>query len=61
MAGLAQLPAWAAPAQALQGGLVLFWSLRNPEYPEKELRTASPVTALEFSKLSPMTLMLWLS
>ena len=42
--------------EALQGGLVLFWSLRNPEYPEKVLRTASPVTALEFSKLSPMTL-----
>jgi len=42
--------------EELQGGLVLFWSLRNPEYPEKVLRTASPVTALEFSKLSPMTL-----
>ena len=42
--------------EALLGGLVLFWSLRNPEYPEKVLRTASPVTALEFSKLSPMTL-----
>jgi hypothetical protein len=39
-----------------QGGLVLFWSLRNPEYPEKVLRTASPVTALEFSKKSPMML-----
>ena len=39
-----------------QGGLVLFWSLRNPEYPEKVLKTPSPVTALEFSRLSPMTL-----
>ena len=38
------------------GGLVLFWSLRNPEYPEKVLRTKRPVTALEFSKLSPMLL-----
>eukprot|EP00605_Chrysophyceae_sp_TOSAG23-4_P002671 GSChrysophyteH1.ASY1.ANO1.2947.1 assembled CDS len=37
-------------------GLVLFWSLRNPEYPEKVLRTPSPVTAMEFSRLSPMLL-----
>ena len=35
------------------GGLVLFWSLRNPDYPEKILRTPHPVTALNFSKLSP--------
>lgn len=42
--------------EPLQGGLVLFWSLRNPEYPEKLLKTASPVTALEFSRMSPMTL-----
>lgn len=35
------------------GGLVLFWSLRNPDYPEKILRTPFPVTALSFSKLSP--------
>lgn len=39
-----------------QGGLVLFWSLRNPDYPEKILRTKFPVTALAFSKLSPMIL-----
>lgn len=39
-----------------EGGLVLFWSLRNPEYPEKVLRTPRPVTALEFSRLSPMLL-----
>ena len=42
--------------EELQGGLVLFWSLRNPEYPEKVLRTPSPVTAMEFSRLSPMLL-----
>jgi WD40 repeat protein len=42
--------------EQLQGGLVLFWSLRNPEYPEKVLRTPSPVTAMEFSRLSPMLL-----
>ena len=35
------------------GGLVLFWSLRNPDYPEKILRTPHPVTALNFSQLSP--------
>ena len=34
----------------------MFWSLRNPDYPEKILRTAQPVTALDFSKLNPMTL-----
>lgn len=38
------------------GGLVLFWSLRNPDYPEKILRTPQPVTALDFSKQHPMTL-----
>ncbi len=38
------------------GGLVLFWSLRNPDYPEKILRTPFPVTSLEFSKLNPMIL-----
>jgi dynein intermediate chain 4, axonemal len=42
--------------EELSGGLVLFWSLRNPDYPEKILRTPYPVTALEFSKLSPMIL-----
>ena len=42
--------------EELQGGLVLFWSLRNPEYPEKVLRTNSPVSALQFSKASPMLL-----
>ena len=48
------------PGEALdeekQGGLVLFWSLRNPDYPEKILRTSQPVTALDFSKQHPMTL-----
>lgn len=39
-----------------QGGLVLFWSLRNPDFPEKILRTNHPVSALDFSKLNPMIL-----
>lgn len=38
------------------GGLVLFWSIRNPEYPEKILRTPFPVTSLDFSKLNPTVL-----
>lgn len=42
--------------EQLRGGIVLFWSLRNPEYPEKILRTPHPVTAVDFSVLSPMTL-----
>jgi len=44
--------------EQLLGGLVLFWSLRNPEYPEKILRTPYPVTALDFSISSPMLLAL---
>jgi hypothetical protein len=44
--------------EQLQGGLVLFWSLRNPEYPEKILRTPHPVTALDFSITSPTLLAL---
>merc|ERR1711871_1444683 len=42
--------------EELSGGLVLFWSLRNPEYPEKILRTKQPVTSLDFSRFSPMLL-----
>lgn len=42
--------------EELAGGLVLFWSLRNPEYPEKILRTKHPVTSLDFSRFSPMLL-----
>lgn len=38
------------------GGLVLFWSLRNPDYPEKVLTTSHPVTALDFSKRNPTLL-----
>jgi len=38
------------------GGLILFWSLRNPDYPEKILRTVHSVTSLEFSRLSPLIL-----
>lgn len=44
-----------------EGGIVLFWSLRNPEYPEKVLKTPFPVTTLDFSKIAPMTLAVGLS
>ena len=43
------------------GGIVLFWSLRNPEFPEKVLKTHFPVTTLDFSKIAPMTLAVGLS
>lgn len=46
--------------EALQG-LVLFWSLRNPDYPEKILRTSHSVTALDFSRQHPMILAVGLS
>jgi WD40 repeat protein len=44
------------PTDEAQEGLVLFWSLRNPDYPEKILRTPHSVTAVEFSKQNPMIL-----
>jgi len=46
--------------EELAGGLVLFWSIRNPQHPEKVLRTSQPVTALDFSRRSPTLLALGL-
>lgn len=34
-------------------GLILFWSMKNPEYPECVLRTPSGVTTLDFSTAHP--------
>lgn len=34
-------------------GLVLFWSLKNPNYPERVLKTNTGVTSLSFSKVTP--------
>merc|ERR1711865_272690 len=34
-------------------GMVCFWSLKNPEYPERILRMACGVTALDFSLAHP--------
>ena len=51
--------------EQLQGGLVLFWSLRNPEHPEKIMRTPHPVNRLinngkfSFSIFGMATLFVW--
>lgn len=42
-----------APVPTTPGGLVLFWSLKNPTYPERVLRTRHGVTALHFSSVHP--------
>ena len=39
-----------------QGGLVMFWSLRNPSFPEKRIKASSAVTTIAFSSLSPTIL-----
>jgi len=41
------------PVPIRQGGLVLFWSLKNPTYPERVIRTRHGVTALYFSSVHP--------
>lgn len=41
------------PVPITQGGLVLFWSLKNPTYPERVIRTRHGVTALHFSSEHP--------
>mmetsp|Transcript_13388 Transcript_13388/g.46618 ORF Transcript_13388/g.46618 Transcript_13388/m.46618 type:complete len:792 (-) Transcript_13388:319-2694(-) len=38
---------------APRGGLVLFWSLRNPTYPERVIELGSGCTALDFSTKTP--------
>eukprot|EP00927_Polykrikos_kofoidii_P025301 TRINITY_DN22760_c0_g2_i1.p1 TRINITY_DN22760_c0_g2~~TRINITY_DN22760_c0_g2_i1.p1 ORF type:complete len:875 (-),score=158.77 TRINITY_DN22760_c0_g2_i1:75-2699(-) len=42
-----------APVPNAAGGLVLFWSLKNPTYPERVIRTKNGVTALHFSGMHP--------
>lgn len=42
-----------APVANTAGGLVLFWSLKNPTYPERVIRTRHGVTALHFSNVHP--------
>merc|ERR550514_2596470 len=40
-----------APVQTHGQGLVLFWSLKNPTYPERVLRTKAGMTCLNFSSV----------
>jgi len=42
-----------APVPNITGGLVLFWSLKNPTYPERVIRTRTGVAALHFSAAHP--------
>jgi hypothetical protein len=42
--------------EELASGIVLFWSIRNPDYPEKVLHTPHAITALDFSKKNPTLL-----
>eukprot|EP00930_Biecheleria_cincta_P026330 TRINITY_DN18575_c0_g1_i1.p1 TRINITY_DN18575_c0_g1~~TRINITY_DN18575_c0_g1_i1.p1 ORF type:complete len:908 (-),score=146.67 TRINITY_DN18575_c0_g1_i1:401-3124(-) len=42
-----------APVPSAPGGLVLFWSLKNPTYPERVIRTRHGVTTLHFSAVHP--------
>jgi dynein intermediate chain 4, axonemal len=37
-------------------GLILFWSLKNPEYPERVYRTQAGVMSLAFSERNPSLL-----
>ncbi|CAM9505909.1 unnamed protein product [Scytosiphon promiscuus] len=39
-----------------KGGAVLFWSVRNPEYPERTIHTHSSVTSLDFAERHPTLL-----
>ena len=36
-----------------RGGLLAFWSLKNPQFPEWTISTEQGVTALDFSAASP--------
>ena len=40
-------------AKQTDSGLLLFWSLKNPDSPDKVIRTASGVTAISFSRQHP--------
>ncbi|CAN0363073.1 unnamed protein product, partial [Laminaria digitata] len=42
--------------RAYQGGAVLFWSVRNPEHPERTIKTHSSVTSLDFAERHPTLL-----
>ncbi|RHY31175.1 hypothetical protein DYB32_003710 [Aphanomyces invadans] len=42
-----------AAADDTSDGLVLFWSLKNPEYPERVYKLGCGVTSIDFSRLHP--------
>lgn len=42
--------------ESVSSGLVLFWSLRNPVYPERVLSMGSGCTSLDFSRATPQLL-----
>ncbi|KND02527.1 uncharacterized protein SPPG_02986 [Spizellomyces punctatus DAOM BR117] len=41
------------PGPNPHAGLVLCWSVKNPEWPERIYRSKSPVTAIDFSRSTP--------
>ncbi|KAJ3411503.1 WD repeat-containing protein 78 [Chytridiales sp. JEL 0842] len=47
--------------EASTGGLVVCWSLKNPEWPERVYRTPVPPTSLDFSRSTPNLLALGFS
>ena len=40
-------------ASEKEGGVIMFWSMRNPSHPEKVIKTVSGVTAIDFSSAHP--------
>ncbi|GMH49971.1 hypothetical protein TrVE_jg834 [Triparma verrucosa] len=40
-------------ASEASGGLIMFWSIRNPAHPEKVIKTPSGVTSIDFSSAHP--------
>ncbi|KAI8926599.1 WD40-repeat-containing domain protein [Entophlyctis helioformis] len=41
------------PPSGASPGLILCWSVKNPEWPERIYTSASPVTAIDFSRMNP--------
>ncbi|GMH64127.1 hypothetical protein TrLO_g315 [Triparma laevis f. longispina] len=40
-------------ASEVGGGMIMFWSIRNPAHPEKVIKTPSGVTSIDFSSAHP--------
>ncbi|KAL2916982.1 hypothetical protein HK105_203414 [Polyrhizophydium stewartii] len=41
------------PSHGSAPGLILCWSVKNPEWPERIYTSSSPVTAMDFSRMNP--------